>query len=84
MNPRCNLPGCDAPSIARSLCSRHYQQWKYGRKWAEYTTAPRDTGRPEPRYCTCTGKTPEPDPNGMCPECFRLVESRAADYGDTL
>jgi hypothetical protein len=35
----------------------------------------------EPRYCTCYGDDiPEPDPSGMCPDCFRLVETQAADH----
>jgi hypothetical protein len=29
--PPCRVPGCDRTSIARQLCSKHYQQWtKYG------------------------------------------------------
>lgn len=32
----------------------------------------------EPRYCTCYGDDiPTPDPNGMCPDCLRLVEHLA-------
>jgi len=31
----------------------------------------------EPRYCTCTGDIRH-DPNGMCLDCLRLVESMAS------
>jgi len=29
----------------------------------------------QPRYCTCVGDVPPPDPNGGCPDCHRLVEA---------
>lgn len=32
----------------------------------------------EPRYCTCTGRTPPPLPWGECPACRRLVEAMSA------
>ncbi len=31
----------------------------------------------QPRYCTCYGDVPAPDVIGMCPDCLRLVETKA-------
>jgi hypothetical protein len=47
--------------------------WEHG--WAQAPPAP--PLPPPPRYCTCYGDVPPPNSNGMCPDCFRLVEAMA-------
>ena len=66
MTNTCNVPTCDRPVQARSLCPTHYDRWYYGdsemRRWA---TEPRDTD-----HWVCTCPTQRRD-DWECPTCRR-------------
>ena len=41
----CRKPGCSGRVVAHSLCSRHYQQWRYHRNKGAEATPKKSTGR---------------------------------------
>lgn len=70
----CIVSNCGRPRWGRDLCKLHYDRWWRG---ADLPASP-SRNAVQPRYCTCTGKTPKPLPWGECPDCRRLVESHAS------
>jgi hypothetical protein len=75
--PRQLCLNCDQPFSARKG-GRHRSSVKPG--WCTSCASPgRLDSYIDPRYCNCYGDDiPAPDPTGMCPDCYRLVEACSA------